>query len=93
MHNRITFQTTEDGTKIEGYKADTNFTSSILEKIDKHAKEFTMPTWASELTFCMFLMDALEDAVPDARIIPLNISESSIHERPAGEYTFLIIEA
>ncbi len=51
------------------------------------------PTWASELTFCMFLMDALEDAVPEARVIPLNISESSIHERPAGAYTFLIIEA
>ena len=32
MHNRITFQTTEDGTKIEGYKADTNFTGSVLEK-------------------------------------------------------------
>ena len=25
--------------------------------------------------------------------MPLDISESSIHERPAGEYTFLIIEA
>lgn len=93
MHNRITFQTTEDGTKIEGYTADTSFTDSVLEKIDKHAKKFKMPAWASELTFCMFLMDALEDAVPDARIIPLNISESSIHERPAGAYTFLIIEA
>lgn len=57
MRNHITFQTTEDGTKIEGYTADTNFTGNILEKIDKHAKEFTIPTWASELTFCMFLMD------------------------------------
>lgn len=80
MRNRITFQTTEDGTKIEGYTADTNFTGNILEKIDKHAKEFTIPTWASELTFCMFLMDALEDAVPEARVIPLNIEASwSIH--------------
>ena len=35
MRNRITFQTTEDGTKIEGYTADTNFTGNILEKIDK----------------------------------------------------------
>ena len=43
MHNHITFQTTEDGTKIEGYKADTNFTGSVLEKIDKHAKEKSYP--------------------------------------------------
>ena len=33
MRNRITFQATEDGTKIEGYTADTSFTDSVLEKV------------------------------------------------------------
>lgn len=94
MFNGITFTTTKDGKGVKITKNNTTYSSHTIQKICENIQQIKIKPWQSKLTLTMLIMDALEDAVPGARVLPLDVSKTFIsnHANTPHEYEFLIIE-
>jgi len=94
MFNDITFTTTKDGKGVKITKNNTTYSSHTIQKICENIQQIKIKPWQSKLTLTMLIMDALEDAVPGARVLPLDVSKTFIsnHANTPHEYEFLIIE-
>lgn len=95
MFNDITFTTTKDGKGVKITKNNTTYSSHTIQKICENIQQIKIKPWQSKLTLTMLIMDALEDAVPGARVLPLDVSKTFIsnHANTPHEYEFLIIES
>lgn len=94
MFNDITFTTTKDGKGVKITKDNTTYSSQTARKICENIQQIKIKPWQSKLTLTMLITDALEDALPGARIFPLDVSKTfaSVHANTPHEYEFLIIE-
>lgn len=94
MFNDITFTTTKDGKGVKITKNNTTYSSHTIQKICENIQQIKIKPWQSKLTLTMLIMDALEDALPGARVLPLDVSKTFIsnHANTPHEYEFLIIE-
>lgn len=94
MLNDITFTTTKDGKGVKITKNNTTYSSYTIQKICENIQQIKIKPWQSKLTLTMLIMDALEDAVPGARVLPLDVNKTFIsnHANTPHDYEFLIIE-
>lgn len=94
MFNDITFTTTEDGKGVKITKDNTTYSSNTAQKICENIQQIKIKPWQSKLTLTMLITDALEDALPSARVLPLDVSKTLANKNAntTHEYKFLIIE-
>ena len=65
-----------------------------LALIEDNVKQIKLKGWESSLAITSLLMDALEDAVPGSRVIPMNVTINELSTRVinGSKFDFWIIQ-
>lgn len=94
MYNTIFFEVASNRKDIEITDAVRTLDEPTYKKIEDNVKQIKLKGWESSLSITSLLMDALEDAVPGGRIIPMNVTINELSTRVinGSKFDFWIIQ-
>jgi hypothetical protein len=94
MYNTIFFEVASNRKDIEITDAVRTLDEPTYKKIEDNVKQIKLKGWESSLTITLLLMDALEDAVPGSRVIPMNVTINELSTRVinGSKFDFWIIQ-
>lgn len=81
MYNTIFFEVASNRKDIEITDAVRTLDEPTYKKIEDNVKQIKLKGWESSLAITSLLMDALEDAVPESRVIPMNVTINELSTR------------
>lgn len=93
MIGTIFFEVASNRRDIEIEYSQLVLSETELKKIKGNVKKISLKGFESKLTVTSWLMDALEEAVPGSRVIPMNVNVSSLSARviDGSKFDFWII--
>lgn len=94
MYNTIFFEVASNRKDIEITDAVRTLDEPTYKKIEDNVKQIKLKGWENSLTISSLLMDALEDAVPGTRVIPMNVTINELSTRVinGSKFDFWIIQ-
>ena len=94
MYNTIFFEVASNRKDIEITDAVRTLDEQTYKKIEDNVKQIKLKGWESSLAITSLLMDALEDAVPGSRVIPMNVTINELSTRVVNgsKFDFWIIQ-
>ena len=94
MYNTIFFEVASNRKDIEITDVVRTLDEPAYKKIEDNVKQIKLKGWESSLTLTSLLMDALENAVPGSRIIPMNVTINELSTRVinGSKFDFWIIQ-
>jgi hypothetical protein len=94
MYNTIFFEVASNRKDIEVTDAVRTLDEPTYKKIEDNVKQIKLKGWESSLAITSLLMDALEDAVPGSRVIPMNVTINELSTRVinGSKFDFWIIQ-
>jgi hypothetical protein len=94
MYNTIFFEVASNRKDIEITDAVRTLDEPTYKKIEDNVKQIKLKGWESSLAITSLLMDALEDAVPGSRVIPMNVTINELSTRVinGSKFDFWIIQ-
>lgn len=93
MINTISFEVARNRRDIDIKDSVLSFDETEFKKVENNIKQLKLKGWESELTVISLMMDALEDAVPESRVIPMSVTLNSLSVMVANgsKFDFWII--
>lgn len=94
MYNTIFFEVARNRKDIEITDAVRTLDEPTYKKIEDNVKQIKLKGWENSLAITSILMDALEDAVPGSRVIPMNVTINELSTRVinGSKFDFWIIQ-
>jgi hypothetical protein len=94
MYNTIFFEVASNRKDIEITDAVRTLDEPTYKKIEDNVKQIKLKGWESSIAITSLLMDALEDAVPGSRVIPMNVTINELSTRVinGSKFDFWIIQ-